>query len=454
MTQGDWTNLFIKTSLLLGLFTAQGHAQVQFSAPVPVDTLSFGTTFIWAADVHEDHIPDLLVGRYTLSRKGVWLYPGLENAQFGEAVLVDSTLSRPVFGRPLDLNQDPFTDLVIVSGVEHGKVWAYTNQGGTFTEKTLIDSVHFPTGLQVQDLDRDGNTDLIVLGDLFLGLYFSHGNGSFTKIVLPTLSEYYSVTVADFTGDGFPDLAVGGVHVLLFVQQGDGSFLYDSLRSASLVPVGMVVLRVRQGDMNGDSFPDLVTFHASTLQWVPNLGNGFFGPPQVINSDITGLPDVYPIDLDLDSDIDLLVTHPQEGTVVWYPNLGAGDFGPSQIIGQGPVASLRHVLGTDLNQDTLPDVVWADPLSVQVQVPMAIHESQEPTRTKDDFFVTANGTRLKVHAPDRGFFSLYSLDGRLLFKDRLAGGTHFLDRKLRPGVYAAQFRTHNQVFRTKFLMLH
>lgn len=450
----DCTNLFIKTSLILGLFTVQGHAQVQFSSPIPVDTFSLGTAFLEVADVQEDHILDLLVGRYIISRKGVWLYPGLGNAQFGEAVLVDSTLSRPVFGRTLNWNSDSLTDLVVVSGINDGEVWAYANQGGTFPEKMLIDSVQFPTDLQVEDLDRDGNTDLIVLGDLFLGLYFSHGNETFTKNVLPTLSEYYSVTVADFTGDGLPDLAVGGLHVFLFVQQEDGSFLYDSLRSASLVPVGQIVVRVWQEDVNGDSFPDLVTFHASTLQWVPNLGNGFFGSPQVINSDITDLPDVHPIDLDLDGDIDLLATHPQEGLVVWYPNLGGGDFGPYQIIGQGTVARVRYILGTDLNQDTLPDVVWADPLSVQVQVPVAIHESQEPARTKEVFFVIANGTRLKVHAPDRGFFSLYSLDGRLLFKDRLAGGTHFFDRKLRPGVYVTQFHTHNQVFHTKFLMPH
>ena len=442
---------FFIASLAVGIITTPGLAQVQFSDPVPVDTFSIGTTFLHTADVQGDGIADILVGRYTLSYRGVWLYPGLGNAQFGEAVLVDSTLPRPVFGRTLDLNRDGLTDLVVVSGINHGEVWAFLNQGGMFPGKTLMDSLTFPTDLEVEDLDGDGDTDLVVLGDLFLGLYVSHGNGTFTNVVLPTLSEYYSVTVADFTGDGLPDLAVGGVQVLLFVQQGDGSFLYDSVRSNSLAPAGMVVMRVWHGDLNGDGSPDLVTFHTSTLQWVPNLGDGFFGPPQVINANLTGIPDVFPVDLDRDGDTDLLAAHPQEGAVVWYPNLGAGIFGPYQIIGQGPVPRVEHVLGVDLNGDTLPDVIRADPLSLQVQIPTAVHETK-PGKVRKIFSVTASGTRLVVFTPDRGFLMLYSPEGRLLFQSRLTRGMHLLNQKFRPGVYAVQFHTRDRVFRTRLMM--
>jgi len=92
-----------------------------------------------------------------------------------------------------------------------------------------------------------------------------------------TLASYpvgngaWSVTVADFNGDGNADLATanqnGSVSVLL--GNGDGTF-----QTAANYPAGTTAWAIASGDLNGDGIPDLVTANYGGANVSVLLGNG------------------------------------------------------------------------------------------------------------------------------------------------------------------------------------
>src|SRR5260370_14365732 len=94
-----------------------------------------------------------------------------------------------------------------------------------------------------------------VLG-LFLGATGQGRSGFFAPLAFDAGSGPSAVAVADFNGDGIPDLAVanqnsGSVSVLL--GKGDGTF-----QAAHHYGVGMAPISVAVGDVNGDRHLDLL----------------------------------------------------------------------------------------------------------------------------------------------------------------------------------------------------
>jgi len=84
-------------------------------------------------------------------------------------------------------------------------------------------------GGSIADLDADGDWDVILValhGDN--AVFLNHGDGTFEQAVSPTLETTTGVratTVADFNGDGFPDLLLHDrTSVRLLEGSGDGDF--------------------------------------------------------------------------------------------------------------------------------------------------------------------------------------------------------------------------------------
>jgi hypothetical protein len=160
--------------------------------------------------------------------------------------------------------------------------------GLTFLNSSNPETYPFPQSVTVADFDGDGKLDMFVPvysidtslpdGNVFLG----KGNGKFKSgPTFPVSGQNVNnAAVADFNGDGIPDLAIslpdaGEVQVLL--GNGDGSF--TALAPIS-VPAG--VFKVGTGDFNGDGKPDLVV---TAYEITVLLGNGdgtFTAEPSIV----------------------------------------------------------------------------------------------------------------------------------------------------------------------------
>lgn len=178
------------------------------------------------------------------------------------------------------------------------------------------------------------------------------------------------VCVADFDGDGLPDLASASVQddkIAWYRNLGGGNFSTEQIVTSALDEA----CRVQAVDFDGDGRLDLYAgahgFNATgRLVWFRNLGNGSFGSQQNIATGTWLALYVHAIaaaDLDRDGRQDALFTTlsfsglPEDGRVAWHRNLGNGNFGPMQIISLDARAP-NCVLAADLDEDTLLDVVW------------------------------------------------------------------------------------------------
>ncbi len=182
-----------------------------------------------------------------------------------------------------DFNGDGVLDIAAT----RDKVWILLGNGdGTFQPaKSYLGSEVAPiNGLASGDFNKDGKLDLAVASADSQGgglnILLGNGDGTFQRpVIYPAGPFPVTVAVADFNGDGSPDVAVaspegafgnqsqnGGIAVLL--GNGNGTFQPYVLYSAGVHPNSPVV-----ADFNGDHIPDLATGTTGSIVAVL-LGNG------------------------------------------------------------------------------------------------------------------------------------------------------------------------------------
>jgi len=94
----------------------------------------------------------------------------------------------------------------------------------------------------VADFNGDGIPDLAVANLASMTILLGNGDGTFNAA--PSLPASGSVAVADFNGDGIPDLWISGA---VFLGNGDGTFTIP----AGPLPFGSAGASIVVADFNG-----------------------------------------------------------------------------------------------------------------------------------------------------------------------------------------------------------
>jgi hypothetical protein len=172
-----------------------------------------------AADFNGDGVSDLAIaGRAPGgSRISILLGNGDGTFRAGNTVLTDDF---PVSVTAGDFNGDGITDLAWVVGDTHTKATvqvALGNGDGTFGPITTMPLGGFIGGsISNADVNGDGIADLVVVAAALTSdqsgdaaIFLGNGDGTFqSPIVFPAGFFSTSGIVADFNGDGLPDIAV------------------------------------------------------------------------------------------------------------------------------------------------------------------------------------------------------------------------------------------------------
>lgn len=181
-----------------------------------------------------------------------------------------------------DFTGDGVLDLAILME-DRGEVWLYRGQGdGTFVLQTTVSASLEPTGLNVDDLNRDGKLDLLV-GNGYGDILFILGNGDGTFRPFVRADKHVPLVVTDVNGDGRPE-------VLLANQATDQALLL-SRRGGGFTPAGFVRRGkeligpgdVAVADLDGRYGPDLIlanTGSNNVLVYLRQANGSFAATPR------------------------------------------------------------------------------------------------------------------------------------------------------------------------------
>jgi hypothetical protein len=231
-----------------------------------------------------------------------------------------------------DLNGDNQLDVVVpLIDLSNGTGGTSTNNSlaillnagsGALGTPTYLPLNIFPTSVVIDDINKDGFLDIIVLGtpasaggmqgmEVFLG----KGNGTFNSPIegptgfpsinassfLPLNSVVHAIT-GDFNGDGKKDLIASTGDILF--GKGDGTF---TVAPTTLAVPGNAGLGITSADFNHDGKVDLaVAVHPGTINIFYGNGEGSFSPGNVYSAP-SGTADLTATDIDGDGNYDVVL---------------------------------------------------------------------------------------------------------------------------------------------------
>jgi hypothetical protein len=317
-------------------------------------------------DINNDGRLDLWIGSFTDRKPEVYRAGGADGPVPNVLLLQTASGFEPVkneaiawMGRAtgcviVDLDNDGWKDMYISNNGKKGKEnLLYHNNRGKLelvTDKAgdKLELPEFARGVSAFDFNGDGLLDILVLATVNKGesmLFQNKGNMQFKRSkALPSDLQGLGLAVGDLTGNGWPDVFVGGQN-RLFVNLGRGKYREATELGLKLdyqAEDDSDSCGVAMGDFDRDGRLDLLIGTHSKRPWAEplplklyrNLGST---PQEVKFADVTeqlGLrplpmkaPHVEMRDFDNDGWLDLYtaVTVFKEGKIypVIYKNLGA-----------------------------------------------------------------------------------------------------------------------------------
>ena len=305
---------------------------------------------------------------------------------YTETVLADGMIA-PAHAQVIDFNKDGHNDIVVAvlgllfpSNDKIGSVVILENDGTNhFIKHVVADKIARVSDVRAGDLNNDGKMDLAVAqfgyDDGETRWMENMGNWQFKSHILQSLSGPINVIIDDINRDGNPDIislvSQEWEEIYCFINDGKGNFTPKLLYGSSNEDFGSSGIYIC--DLNKDGLDDILYTNGDAfdyippqgrpwhgVQWLENKGNMNFEFHRICN--FIGAYNVRPVDINNDGKIDLfcvsafnLWDKPESQSFIWLENTGNMQF-VKHDIANSPTHLITLEAG-DFNNDGLMDFV-------------------------------------------------------------------------------------------------
>jgi hypothetical protein len=232
------------------------------------------------------------------------------------------------------------------------------------------------TGIAVADVDLDGNLDLIVAAcDAgYIRVFPGFGDGTFDVpydfaggVTIVDTPSLWGLAVADFDGDGYPDIATGNLTneaVAILLNDGSGVFSSTMFGTPTEFDAHGDVQAIVAGRFNADANIDLAIVSSACClgNIVVLLGDGTGNFSEAPGSPMFGGAYPYSIrtaDLDGNGTLDLVVPDIALSAIFVLLGNGSGAFDPAPTVVMPGFVPPSDVAIFDFNGDNKLDLVVA-----------------------------------------------------------------------------------------------
>ena len=289
-------------------------SQTAFSPQQIMISDANGITDLNFTDINGDGDIDIVATLYD-DNKVVW-YENDGTGVFGQQQLISDNAQGASFVAVNDFTGDAIPDVVSISQNDNKIGWYENDGNGNFgNEQVLSGSVVNASGLITVDLDSDTDIDILVGTESKISWYKNNGNGNFGSQIL----------ITNISGNDQPQWEIA------------------------------------VGDLDNDDDMDIISGCLLSIYWYENNGSGGFGNKQTLNFySHLGITSLQSIDLDKDSDIDVLagIGDMNYSSVKWYENDGSG-FDVYSIVTYGGNIEYMFAMALEIDGDADTDILAA-----------------------------------------------------------------------------------------------
>jgi hypothetical protein len=224
--------------------------------------------------------------------------PRIASGEFALPTTLSTVLTNPAAVEPLDYDRDGDVDL-IVANPSNSRIYWVENRGSTAPVTTELLATSTPQRVLVADMDADGLDDLVTAGGTGAGTIQWHrraSDGTYATHLVQTISSVADLVVNDLDGDGDLDiLAATGQAVRWYVNDGNEGFTFVDIQTAATSFEAI--------DLSGDGRLDLVATTSAEIVLLTQSPAGTFALTSL--GAFTGAIDVATADFDSDGDRDV-----------------------------------------------------------------------------------------------------------------------------------------------------
>ncbi|WP_405566068.1 FG-GAP-like repeat-containing protein [Polaribacter sp. Asnod6-C07] len=263
---------------------------------------------------------------------------------------------------PKDLNNDGLVDLLVTNEFKNTTSW-YENLGDyKFSNEIIIDnSLKKPTSVVAEDIDKDGDIDIIVGSEDEVILFDNSGNNSFLSKKVLFNNNYGSskLLLKDLNNNGFLDVINGEPSGSIYwIKNIDGINFSDKIFAAQTSGDGYEFDFL---DINNDSYLDLffVSHYDDHISYRLNeQGSSFSNNNIVVGDKVEDIYNIKILDFNKDGKNDIIATTKSSGKIGWFKQEDVSEFSNFIEISNN-VSSVKHFILKDLTQNGNLEIITA-----------------------------------------------------------------------------------------------